>query len=88
MLRIEEIMQDGMGALVKEWILSSLLIRWKIQNGTLPFDKEKKRRALDFDKLIRLKTGNELLTIYSIFYRQPRRKTVPEHNSFAQQWFI
>lgn len=49
---IQEIMQQGMGAVVEGMNVTELVRQLKaIQDGTLPFDKEKlKSRALDFDK--------------------------------------
>lgn len=49
---IEEIMQEGMGALVEGMNVTELVAKMKaIQDGTLPFDKDKlKSRALDFEK--------------------------------------
>jgi glycosyltransferase involved in cell wall biosynthesis len=49
---IQEILQDGMGALIEGMNTPELIDKMKaVQDGSLPFDKQKlKNRALDFDK--------------------------------------
>lgn len=61
---IEEIMQEGMGALVEGMNTSELVERMKaIQKGTLPFEKEKlRRRALDFDKSKQIENWQRIIT--------------------------
>lgn len=60
---IEEIMQDGMGALVEGMNIPELVDKMKaIQNGTLPFDKEKlKSRSLDFDKTNQIENWQRII---------------------------
>ncbi len=61
---IAEIMQEGMGALVEGMNVAELVAKMMaIQDGTLPFDKEKlKNRALDFDKSNQIENWQRIIT--------------------------